>query len=131
MHELIYTSVGTKAFSDSELLELLDSARARNKNSDITGMLIYKSREFAQILEGEISVVKDLYEKISLDKRHVHVNVFYEGETEHRSFSNWSMAFINMDKNKFESDEPLENILSKPNSGRELFLSLQKEFLST
>ena len=88
MYELIYTSVGIKEFSDSELFELLNQARTNNEMHDITGMLVYKDREFAQILQGDEQKVRRLYENIIKDDRHTNVKLFYESIIQERTFNN-------------------------------------------
>ena len=80
MFELLYTSLSPTGLTDAELAELLESARLKNKELGITGMLIYYNREIMQILEGEEEVVKALFKTISEDVRHTSANVFYQGD---------------------------------------------------
>ena len=98
MFELLYTSLSPTGLTDAELVELLESARLKNKELDITGMLIYYDREIMQILEGEEEVVKALYNTISQDVRHTSANVFYQGDIDERAFSDWSMALKVLDE---------------------------------
>ena len=98
MFELLYTSLSPAGLTDTELVELLENARLKNKQLGITGMLIYYNREIMQILEGEEGVVKALYKTISEDVRHTSANVFYQGNIEERAFSGWSMALKVLDE---------------------------------
>lgn len=49
-----------------------------------------------QVLEGEKSIVLDLYATLSSDARHHGAIVLIEEETEKREFADWSMAFCNL-----------------------------------
>lgn len=93
VHQLIYGSSSVSRFSESELMTLLNKARANNARLGVTGMLLYHDRSFLQILEGEEELVEDLFERISRDKRHSGVTVFLRDEADEREFGDWSMAF--------------------------------------
>lgn len=93
VYELIYSSVASTSFSDTDLLSLLDQARANNRRLGVTGMLIYDGGEFLQLLEGDKDRVEGLYDHISRDSRHRSLQLFYTGEVSERSFDDWSMGF--------------------------------------
>lgn len=99
LFELLYTSIAPAGLSDTELLSILEKARAKNQALDITGMLVYHNREIMQILEGEELKVRGLFQTIFQDERHTSVEVFYQGNIDHRAFSEWSMAFKLLDEN--------------------------------
>ncbi len=107
MHELFYCSFATREMTDADILDILEVARAFNKDNKITGILVYwvSTRQFMQILEGEKEVIFDLLEKIKKDKRHTGLNLIYDGEISNRSFGKWSMGFRNfesIDKSKLD-----------------------------
>ena len=52
MIHLCYVSTATRLMTQADLLDLLATARQRNKACDVTGMLLYKDMSFVQILEG-------------------------------------------------------------------------------
>jgi hypothetical protein len=81
-----------------ELLEILNKARIKNAGLEVTGMLLYRSGNFLQVLEGEESVVKALYETIKTDSRHHQVLTIAIKPVKERLFSNWEMAFIDLDE---------------------------------
>ncbi len=70
MYQLIYTSEPTVEFSSQDIRELLAVARARNKISLITGMLVFCDQQFLQVLEGNAPVVIRTYDRIAADARH-------------------------------------------------------------
>ena len=70
--ELLYCSVSVAPFiTNVDLDHILVSARRRNLEAGITGMLLYYRGEFVQILEGRKKSVENVYEKfICPDPRH-------------------------------------------------------------
>jgi hypothetical protein len=98
MYYLIYVSSAVKLMSDDELVALLEQSREKNLGLGITGMLLYKSGNFMQMLEGEKDVVMGLYETIRHDVRHRNVINIIGDVIMRRNFEYWSMGFYNMDK---------------------------------
>lgn len=89
----IYSSVETVEFSQDDILSLLEKARLNNSTLGITGMLLYDSGSFFQVLEGAPEKVTSLLEVIQKDKRHDKVvKIIYE-DIEERDFSEWTMGF--------------------------------------
>jgi hypothetical protein len=68
---------------------LLEQSRAANQARDITGVLLYKGRNFMQLLEGEESAVRNLYRKISLDTRHQGSMILLAANESQRMYSDW------------------------------------------
>lgn len=139
MFELLYTSVSPKGMSESNLKDMLVRARLKNQKLGITGMMLYHDREILQILEGEKSIVQEMFQTISEDIRHTSVEVFYQGEIENRAFSDWSMAFKSIDKSMINTItagyegfnkelSPIRMIKDSPNRGKRTFISLRDSF---
>ena len=84
--------------SDDELIALLEQSRAKNLNLGVTGILLYKSGNFMQMLEGEKDTVLGSYETIRHDDLHRNVINIIGDAIKHRNFEHWSMGFCNMDK---------------------------------
>lgn len=103
MHYIIYVSQAWKPMDAAALEALLLPSRQWNTSQGLTGMLIYRySSEadkgyFIQMLEGDDSDVRTLYERIRRDKRHHTILTLGEGEIEARMFSDWAMGFKNVD----------------------------------
>lgn len=93
LFELIYRSEADEDVSDDDLLNILNTARNFNGQNNITGCLLYNDRHFAQILEGEFSLLNELYGKIRKDGRHRNVITLHMKEIEERCFPDWTMAF--------------------------------------
>ncbi len=93
MYQLLYASSAKRKFSGADLQSLLGECRAFNGPAGITGMLLYEDGNFIQLLEGEETDVKRLFERIDRDSRHRGVLILDQGETRERQFGNWSMGF--------------------------------------
>lgn len=93
LHCLVYVSITPNEMSDNDLQEILKKSRAKNANANITGMLIYRDGFFAQVLEGELEDIENLFALISKDKRHRIVFLMDTKPIEKRSFADWTMGF--------------------------------------
>ncbi|MEM8922729.1 MAG: BLUF domain-containing protein [Actinomycetota bacterium] len=91
--QLVYASSATRPFSEAELTELLEKARAKNESLGITGMLLYCDGCFIQAIEGDPEDVDRLYQRISRDRRHANPMLLYKGTQTERSFPTWTMGF--------------------------------------
>lgn len=130
MHQVIYVSAATQLFSKAELLQLLTLVREKNQRLAVTGMLLYKDGDFIQLLEGEESVVKQVLDKIKVDRRHRYVTVILENDVESRLFPDWSMGFRDLSdpdlkeipgfSNFLNASQPSEYALNDPNGCLEL-----------
>ena len=66
---------------------------ATTTGGDITGMLVFNSRHFLQVLEGERQRLSDLYTRLVQDTRH-HLLLLLGSETlGERLFADWPMGF--------------------------------------
>ncbi|OGX89437.1 hypothetical protein BEN47_07320 [Hymenobacter lapidarius] len=95
LYQLIYQSQSLVPFETPELEDLLAQARTYNLIHHITGILLYTpDGRFMQVLEGQKSVVRNLYyNHILLDPRHYNCRVLTDGPAILRSFSTWTMGF--------------------------------------
>jgi hypothetical protein len=94
VYQLVYMSSTSKPLSLDELSEVLDQARERNFERNVTGLLIYHDQLFFQVLEGDKEDVTACYARISKDPRHRSLSVMWEGDAETRTFSSWDMAYM-------------------------------------
>jgi hypothetical protein len=79
------------------LIGLLQSARKRNQELDVTGLLLHREDSFFQIIEGSRENVLAVFQRICSDPRHERVTVLFEGPTAVREFSDWRMGFVELD----------------------------------
>ncbi|MEM7519108.1 MAG: BLUF domain-containing protein, partial [Planctomycetota bacterium] len=112
VYRLIYSSIATVAFSSPELVELLRRSRISNAERGITGMLLYHSGSFLQVLEGEREEVESLFRKIERDPRHGGTLILVK-ETGPRTFGEWSMGFAELDAQTLNELEGANDFLER------------------
>jgi hypothetical protein len=91
--QLCYTSTAASEMQRQDLVDLLASSRRKNQRLGVTGLLLYSSDRFIQLLEGDEKQVRNLYQLIQQDKRHRDVTLVYEEHVEERDCPDWSMGF--------------------------------------
>lgn len=96
MHQLVYMSAATPAMSDEGLSDILDSARRNNAHSEISGMLMYHSKQFFQVLEGPEKALRLCFSRIQCDPRHTGIIVLVDQKAEKRCFQGWDMAAVKL-----------------------------------
>jgi len=92
-----YTSTMRRPMSDPDLVDLLVTSRARNAERGVTGLLLYRGGRVLEMLEGEESVVRALYDRIRMDTRHDHVSNVWSSTASSRRFPDWTMGFEDLD----------------------------------
>jgi Sensors of blue-light using FAD len=76
--------------------DIVSKARIHNTTHDIHGFLMFDQRRFHQIIEGPISEVDALFERIKADQRHKNVLLLKREMIEKYTFDHWSMgSFLN------------------------------------
>ena len=103
---LIYRSRSAIPVQDRKaaLGKIFSQARSNNKGQRITGALLVSGDWFAQVLEGDEVLVRELYGKIGEDDRHDQVTLLGTRRATNRIFSRWAMARVSEDG---EADIPL------------------------
>ncbi|MEN6670002.1 BLUF domain-containing protein [Psychrobacter sp. B38] len=73
-------------------------ARDYNQQHGITGILCYGNGQFLQCIEGQKAHVFALKERIFADDRHKNVETLLLRTIEHRSFSDWRMRMLFLER---------------------------------
>ena len=108
VHSLMYTCKASSDLSKEDIHNILATARRKNPEMGITGVLFYRHGHFLQLLEGEESCVHKLLDAIKNDPRQKDLEVL--DECKHvRLFSDWSMDFQLLDP-----PETIENVRLPP-----------------
>jgi len=100
MYQMVYISKAsdeTLKSSSQYMAEILEIATKNNSEKSVTGLLVYNSGHFLQLLEGSKESVSEIFNKIAKDKRHSNVKVILRQDVDSRLFDNWSMASCNLD----------------------------------
>nr|WP_245232496.1 BLUF domain-containing protein [Thiorhodococcus minor] len=90
---LIYVSTATQPLSAAELEKVLDASVRHNAPQGVTGMLLYASGSFMQVLEGEVAAIDETFSRIVEDPRHTAIMLLHRGPLSARRFQSWSMGF--------------------------------------
>ena len=120
-YRILYRSIVSGQLNNEEIEKLVERAREKNANLNITGILLAVGDCFMQVLEGPKEVVQELYyNQIFHDRRHSRLRVLSEGFIPERDFTNWDMGLrifntiVDIDeeetldlKNRIEKDNDL------------------------
>lgn len=80
---------------------------ARNRDLDLTGLLIVAPEHFGQYLEGEARAVDAVMASICRDQRHDHVVVLPTPQLGYRRFPTWRMAWLGPDADTTRAMQPI------------------------
>jgi class 3 adenylate cyclase len=98
--------------SDSEIQAISDFCHLRNRENQITGVLLYFCGLFFQTIEGDDEKIDQLFTKIRQDRRHNDVLCLkMETGNIERMFPDWSMKYVNLDSNAGAIDLPVRLLL--------------------
>lgn len=95
---LIYASEFKTDNSGSELKNIIENSKVKNKELNITGVLCADGDYYLQCIEGARDVINSLYGKIISDDRHKNVTLLQYEEITQRDFANWYMNMIVFNK---------------------------------
>jgi hypothetical protein len=90
---LIYVSTASDSLAKEDVEAILATARRENADHDVTGMLLYDSTSFLQLLEGPQEGVSRIFDSICEDDRHHNVVVIQRQTDVARQFPNWTMGY--------------------------------------
>lgn len=112
MKRMKYCSRFAQPLSREDIEDLAARAAKKNKNLDVTGVLMSSGGLFFQVIEGPEHVINQLYHEIQADDRHEDIVLLSE-ETNvaSRLFPKWSMKKVDLDEASSLRVEPLRTIL--------------------
>lgn len=90
---LIYYSKANSALSLTDVKQILTTARENNQKLNICGMLCYDNHYFLQALEGDRSLVSELFISIADDPRHDDVVIVSFDYITDSNFKSWQMGY--------------------------------------
>lgn len=94
---LIYASEVAAPMGPQGITQLLRQARMRNALRGITGLLVFDSKKFLQVIEGSPDVINRLYLYIATDPRHTRPTLLSYATVGSRLFAQWQMGFVAAD----------------------------------
>jgi Sensors of blue-light using FAD len=94
LHQVFYLSRAAGQVADRDIQQILVVSRRNNWRHGITGCLLYSGSHFAQTLEGDETVMRDLIDRIARDPRHTDFHVLFDRPLDRRRFGEWSMGYL-------------------------------------
>jgi len=114
---LTYTSQADRVLDDAEVEHILARARWHNARNQITGILIYNSYDFLQVLEGRVPLLTTTFDRIKADSRHRNLVVVDHAPLSRRAFPDWTMGYLKLSgvtNNAAAIDRALRRDVSTP-----------------
>lgn len=90
---------------------MVAAADSKNRQSDVTGILLFNGTHFFQLLEGPVENVTAIYEQICRDPRHHNVVELMRDHGPSRRFGNVGMELF--DLRHFDREDVLQQVLNK------------------
>ncbi|WP_010180593.1 BLUF domain-containing protein [Aquimarina agarilytica] len=110
-YEICYLSKASPCLTNDELKIVLEETTHFNNNNGITGVLLFSSGTFFQVLEGDETQITHLfYNKIMKDSRHSDIYTILQKSTKIPFFQGYSSKFVAI-QNKIEINQIKEYII--------------------
>lgn len=90
---ICYISDSKTDESLNSLKNLFQKAEENNIKNEITGILIYKNKNFLQVFEGESKVVDETFKRIVKNKKHHNIFKIIETNIDSRIFEDYNYGF--------------------------------------
>ncbi|MBY6065676.1 BLUF domain-containing protein [Leisingera aquaemixtae] len=110
LHRIVYLSSAARALSDSDIETILATARQRNAQDGITGLMLFHDGSFLQVLEGPRAAVEACYARIVSNQRHHQIARMSSKDVDSRIFSEWEMASLPFSQVSREAQDSFHNI---------------------
>jgi hypothetical protein len=94
LQRLVYVSTAAPDLSLPELRRIVARAEMRNRQLDVTGMLMLVRSEFLQVLEGRSEVLDEVVGFISRNPRHHGIRLIDRQPVAMRRFERWHMGLL-------------------------------------
>ena len=93
LRQIMYISSATGPMSATECATIAQAAAERNQTDNVTGLLLFNSKRFLQVLEGPREAVDRIYARIGRDGRHNALVKLRDIPIDAREFGEWGMAY--------------------------------------
>lgn len=93
LKQFTYISHQVHIFSTESLRDLMLHARRKNKRLGLTGLLLFDSPLFLQVLEGPVESIEQIISDLRADERHRDMDIIHTNDNlKEREFARWSMG---------------------------------------
>ena len=117
VYRLIYKSRSTKRITMSMVRDILRSSAERNREEQITGVLLATATHFLQVIEGGFEEVNRTFMRIVDDPRHDEIRLIYFGPGEDWLFEGWVMRGFGVFGENAELEERLKKTYGEEQGG--------------
>ncbi|KMS57543.1 blue-light sensor BLUF [Sphingobium cupriresistens LL01] len=93
LYQIMYISTVVGTVTSQQCAAMAQMSAINNRRNDVTGLLLFNSRRFLQVLEGPKDAVDRIFTRIHADPRHRAVVKLREGPIDAREFGEWAMAY--------------------------------------
>lgn len=91
---MVYVSTIVDRLNNGALAQIQKVAKANNDKHDLSGLLVFSSKHYLQVIEGGRKAVNQLLRNLHHDERHTDLLVLGMEQISQRSFQRWSMQFV-------------------------------------
>jgi hypothetical protein len=99
MHQIAYISHASLRVTLEDLTELCRSSSLHNESSRVSGLLVYDGKRFMQVIEGDITSIRPLMDRIAADRRHKKIDYLADESLAARQFGTWALACVGLGQN--------------------------------
>lgn len=96
MFALVFKSIASADLNIHSYEQIIAKSEDCNHKNDITGFLIFHKGHFLQLMEGEETIIRNLYDTIRLDPRHSDCLLVCTENIHSRLFNSWNLFFDDM-----------------------------------
>ena len=121
LKRLVYVSRVAAHLTEMNVQRIQWSSQVRNRRLDLTGMLVFTGRHFAQVLEGREEALRELMASVRRDARHSDLKVVVEQPITQRRFDGWAMGYANRYEMADVAEELLQGRPATPEVIEQLF----------
>ena len=117
---IIYRSHICEDVPVKALEDMVAAANCRNRQFDVTGILLFNGTHFFQLLEGPAENVKEIYELICRDPRHHNVVELLSDHGPSRRFGNVAVEILDRDKTRLALQQASQTVAVDAQGNAEL-----------
>ncbi len=100
MHERLWTYLYVSDLAPDrtavDVSRIARTARSRNRERGITGLLGFDGLHFMQWVEGPPAAMAALIGELGSDSRHQRIEVLHEGPADVRAFGDWHLGYLSV-----------------------------------
>lgn len=111
LQSLTYISRAADGLSDEDVYAIYKTAQELNAVDGVTGLLVFDGAVFMQIVEGGEDALNALVTRLEGDTRHHKLDIVDQRVITERSFADWSMKLINVDRAHLRGIDDLDTEL--------------------